>query len=312
MSSDEGVREEEPDLSSNEVIYKYKAAAEIINSNLALKFVVLECKPDAKIVEMCEKGDNFITEQCLQFCVLLMAVVAHTHVINDGPVIGSAADVLAAANTSAEVALRLVRPGKKNKDVVDAIQKVAAAYDCKTVEGILSHQLNQFVIDGNKVVFSVSNVDTTVIDAEFVENEVYVIDIVTSTSEGKVIMIIDVIGFMIFSFLFVELCNSEPKSLSEKYTTIYKRAVDKDYQLKMKSSNYIFSEIREKFTFMPFTLRALEDRKRQFLSLTECCIDELLQPYPVLYEKQGDLVAHIKFTVLLMANGSDKITSHQL
>lgn len=41
-----------------------------------------------------------------------IAVVAHTHVLQEGPVTGSAADVIAAANTAAEVALRLVRPGK--------------------------------------------------------------------------------------------------------------------------------------------------------------------------------------------------------
>ena len=39
--------------------------------------------------------------------------MAHTHVLQEGPVTGKAADVLAAANTAAEVALRLVRPGKK-------------------------------------------------------------------------------------------------------------------------------------------------------------------------------------------------------
>ncbi|KAG6497625.1 hypothetical protein ZIOFF_045529 [Zingiber officinale] len=44
-------------------------------------------------------------------------VVAHTHVIQEGPVIGRAADVIDAANIAAEVALRLVRPGKK-KDLV--------------------------------------------------------------------------------------------------------------------------------------------------------------------------------------------------
>lgn len=77
----------------------------------------------------------------------------------------------------------------------------------------------------------------------------------------------------------------------------------------------------------------------------ECVNHDLLQPYPVLYEKPGnltwgqisklvtfffeiyfsvsllhdfggdcagDLVAHIKFTVLLMPNGSDRITSHTL
>lgn len=75
----------------------------------------------------------------------------------------------------------------QNKDVTDAIQKVAAAYDCKIVEGVLSHQLKQFVIDGNKVVLSISNPETRVDDAEFEENEVYAIDIVTSTGEGKVI-----------------------------------------------------------------------------------------------------------------------------
>lgn len=42
-----------------------------------------------------------------------IAVVGHTHVIQEGPVTGRAADVIAAANTAAEVALRLVRPGKK-------------------------------------------------------------------------------------------------------------------------------------------------------------------------------------------------------
>lgn len=42
-----------------------------------------------------------------------IAVVAHTHVLHEGPVTGRAADVIAAANTAAEVALRLVRPGKK-------------------------------------------------------------------------------------------------------------------------------------------------------------------------------------------------------
>jgi hypothetical protein len=57
---------------------------------------------------------------CFPFCSDMgchidgfIAVVAHTHVIANGPVTGRAADVLAAANTAAEVAMRLVRPGKK-------------------------------------------------------------------------------------------------------------------------------------------------------------------------------------------------------
>ncbi|GAB2211670.1 hypothetical protein Droror1_Dr00024996 [Drosera rotundifolia] len=135
-----------------------------------------------------------------------IVVVAHTHVIQDGPVTDRKADVITAANTTAEVALRLVRSGKKSKDVTKAIQRVTAAYDCKIVEGVLSHQLKQFVIDGNKVVLSVSTPEVRV-DAEFEENEVYAVDIVVSTGEGK------------------------PKLLDEKQTTIYKRAVDKNYHV---------------------------------------------------------------------------------
>jgi curved DNA binding protein len=160
-----------------------------------------------------------------------VAVVAHTHMLCDGPVKGRAADVLMACHTAAEVALRLVRPGRKNKEVTEAIQKVAAAYDCKIAEGVLSHQMKQFVIDANKVILSVANSETRVDDAEFEENEVYAIDVVTSTGEGK------------------------PRLLDEKQTTIYKRAVDKSYHLKMKASRFIFSEINTKFPIMPFTAR---------------------------------------------------------
>lgn len=331
MSDDER-EERELDLSYPEVVTKYKSAADIVNR--ALQLVLSQCKPKAKIVDLCEQGDVFIREQtgnmyknvkkkiergvAFPTCISVnnvvchfsplasdesvleegdvvkidmgchidgfIAVVAHTHVIQEGPVTGRKADVIAAANTAAEVALRLVRPGKKNKDVTEAIQKVAEAYDCKIVEGVLSHQMKQFVIDGNKVVLSVSSPDMRVDDAEFEENEVYSVDIAASTGEGK------------------------PRMLDEKQTTIYKRAVDKNYHLKMKASRYIFSEINQKFPIMPFTARALEE-KRARLGLVECVNHDLLQPYPVLHEKPGDYVAHIKFTVLLMPNGSDRVTS---
>lgn len=47
-----------------------------------------------------------------------IAIVAHTHVLQEGPITGRAADVIAAANTAAEVALRLVKPGRKVKYVL--------------------------------------------------------------------------------------------------------------------------------------------------------------------------------------------------
>ena len=43
--------------------------------------------------------------------------------------------------------------------------------------------------------------------------------------------------------------------------------------------------------------------------MTELLSRELLHEYPVLYEKQGELVAHFKSTVLLTANGSDQLSA---
>lgn len=57
-----------------------------------------------------------------------IAVVAHTHVLQEGPVTGRAADVIAAANTAAEVALRLVRPGKKVIFFACMIHKVCCTF----------------------------------------------------------------------------------------------------------------------------------------------------------------------------------------
>ncbi|KAL7244837.1 hypothetical protein ACSBR2_000232 [Camellia fascicularis] len=59
MSDDER-EEKELDLSSPEVVTKYKSTVEIVNK--ALQLVLSECKPKAKIVDICEKDDSFIRE----------------------------------------------------------------------------------------------------------------------------------------------------------------------------------------------------------------------------------------------------------
>jgi hypothetical protein len=72
--------------------------------------------------------------------------------------------------------------------------------------------------------------------------------------------------------------------LDEKETTVYKRALDQEYKLKLKASRSIFSEINKKHPTMPFTTRNL-DSKQSRLGLVECLNHGLLHPYPVLHEK---------------------------
>jgi methionine aminopeptidase len=92
---------------------------------------------------------------------------------------------------------------------------------------------------------------------------------------------------------------------------IYKRVAGEGYKLKLAASRTVFGEVIKKYPSLPFTLRSLEAKNAR-LGLPECVNHDLLQPYPVLHEKQSALVAQFKATVLLMPNGSDRITSAPL
>eukprot|EP01089_Gocevia_fonbrunei_P020742 TRINITY_DN7797_c0_g1_i3.p1 TRINITY_DN7797_c0_g1~~TRINITY_DN7797_c0_g1_i3.p1 ORF type:complete len:317 (-),score=83.77 TRINITY_DN7797_c0_g1_i3:68-1018(-) len=204
-------------------------------------------------------------------------------------VTGRKADVICAAHFAAEAALRLFRPGKTNADITKAISDIADAFSCKPIEGVLSHQLKRYVIDGYNVILNKETLDHKVDEVTFQENDIFAIDIIMSTGEGK------------------------PRETgSDGRTSIYKRAMDKTYKLKMPASRYTFSEMTKKFSSMPFTLRNFTDEKRAKLGITECVKHELVDSYPVLTEKDGEFVAQYKFTALITANDTKKITGHGL
>ena len=84
-----------------------------------------------------------------------IAVVANTVVLMgdaNAPVTGQQADVMQAAITAGEAAIRKLRPGSTNNEVAAAIAKVAEDFGVNVVEGVLTHAMKRFVIDGNKVV----------------------------------------------------------------------------------------------------------------------------------------------------------------
>jgi len=79
----------------------------------------------------------------------------------------------------------------------------------------------------------------------------------------------------------------------------------------MQASRTVFKEINTRFPALPFTFRELEgtssrEASSSRLGIVECLSHGLLHPYPVMYEKSGELVAQFKTTVLLMPNGSDR------
>lgn len=350
MSSDSSsnASDTELDLSNTDVVTKYKAAAEIANA--ALKAVIAECKVGAKLVDIADKGDALIEDlaskvykgkkidkgiafpTCLSVnsvvghycppaddatalaegdCVKIdlgahidgwIAVGAHTVILSPEPIRGRDADLLAATAACTEAALRVIRPGHKAKELAPVLEKIAASFGCSVVEGVLCHQMKQAVIDGHKTApnrvapvegatpqqqAQAASAAAKEGENEFEEGEAWAVDVVLSTGVGSA------------------------RVLDEKATTIYKRALDVEYSLKMKASRAVFSEVSKRFSTMPFALRALATPGAR-LGVIECVNHYLLQAYPVLHERAGERVAQLKTTVLLMPNGSDRITGAPL
>ena len=53
------------------------------------------------------------------------------------------------------------------------------------MENVLSHQMKRFVMDANKTIPNKENPDAPAEEVVFEEGEIYAIDIVMSTGEGK-------------------------------------------------------------------------------------------------------------------------------
>ncbi|XP_044761912.1 proliferation-associated protein 2G4-like [Coccinella septempunctata] len=333
MADDKDVAEKT--IAEDLVVTKYKMAGEIVNR--VLKQVIDKCVSGASVREICQFGDQLLTEEtskvfkkekelkkgiafptCISVnnCIChfspvptepdytlkdedvtkvdlgahidgFIAVVAHTIVIgasSENKVTGRRADVVLAAHYASQAALRLIKAGNETYAVTDAVQKVAEAYKCKPVEGMLSHQLKQFKIDGEKTIIQ-NPTDAQKKEHEkfeFDKYEVYAMNVLISTGEG--------VG-----------------KETETRVSVYKKT-DEMYQLKLKASRTFYTEVRQKHGNMPFNLRSFQDETKAKMGVVECVKNKLIEPFQVLYDKSGEFVAQFKFTVLLMPNGPHKIT----
>merc|ERR1712055_505683 len=176
------------------------------------------------------------------------------------------------------------KPGNETYEVTETVTKIAEAFNCKPVEGMLSHQLEQNRIDGEKTIIqNPSEAQRKEQDKfEFALHEVYGVDVLISTGEGQ----------------------GREKNAK---ITVYKKTED-TYMLKMKTSREFYSRVSKQFGSMPFNLRSLEEEKKARMGVVECVTHKLIEPFQVLYDKEGAYVAQYKFTVLLMPNGPHKIT----
>mmetsp|Transcript_15753 Transcript_15753/g.23866 ORF Transcript_15753/g.23866 Transcript_15753/m.23866 type:complete len:399 (+) Transcript_15753:85-1281(+) len=343
-SEEEAEEEEATDLSNSDVCTKYQEASKIVN--LTLEGLVSQCVPGAKVVDLCQFGttvmeaaakklytkkvNGVLLDRGVAFPVCIsvndvvcnhsplsseeveplkvgdvvkmdlgchldgyIAVAAHTVVVKDGDSPPEPSEPLSnvavAAYNAMLVAAHSIAAGKSNVDVTKAVERVATHYGVNPISSVRMHQMKRFVLDGVKEIALKEPTPEELEEGEeklptckFEQGEVYAVDVAMSTGDGK----------------------ARPGELR---TTVFKRNVETNYKLKMKSSRYVLSEVDKKFPTLPFTLRHFTDEKQAKMGITECVSHGLVTPYPSLHQHAGE-VAHFKCTVLLLPSGTSRVT----
>lgn len=324
-------------ITNQSIFTKYQTAADI--TNRAMEAVIAACVEGAKAIDLCKLGDKVIEEESKKVynkgnikkgiafptCVSPDDIICHvsplegepdseitlkngsivrielgchidgyiTHsahtlkvgATKENPAAGREGDVIEAAHQSCEAILRSLRNGKRSYEITDLIQKLTKEYECIPIEGMISHAIHQDNMEGEKTIMlnPTDEQRRQVPEVTLEEGDAYVIDVLVTTSDGKL----------------------KPHT---GRTTIYKKNVDATYQLKMKASRNLYTEICTKFGNMGFSLRSLDDANKAKLGITECQAHRLVNGYPMLETKENEIVAHFMFTALMMPSGPTRIT----
>uniref|UniRef100_A0A7S4KWX1 Peptidase M24 domain-containing protein n=1 Tax=Paramoeba aestuarina TaxID=180227 RepID=A0A7S4KWX1_9EUKA len=211
-----------------------------------------------------------------------VSTFADTLVVGKETVTGKKADVIRAAQSALDIVTHALRPGVSYYAITNLIEKVAQEYGVNSAEGVLSHRTSRYIIDTVHVITGKDTPEGKVRDMEIEENEVWAIDIVMTTGTGK-------------------LKNKESRPL------VYKKTLDSSHQLKLQASRDVLNEVNQKCQTFPFSVRNLT-QKRARIGLQECVRSDVIDPYPILYEKEGEHVAHVKSTILVTPSKIERIT----
>lgn len=217
-------------------------------------------------------------------------IVAETFIVGESesePITGKKADLITSAWKASEAATRTFKPGNKNWDVTNIVDKVVKDYETVALESMLSHNQQQNVLYGSKeIILNPTKENKTQMDTyKFEENEVYGLDILVSTSaDGKV-------------------------KKSDFNTSLYK-LTGNSYSLKMKSSHQVLGEFKAKSNGpFPYNIKNFDDSRKARVGLIECVNHQVILAYDIMTEKPGEFVAQFFTTFAITKNGILQFTT---
>lgn len=232
------------------------------------------------------------------------ANVAHTVVAHENPTEvtkGRAADAILAAYHGLHAALRQMYEKKHtNYHATESIKIACEEYGVEAVEGVISHRMTRDVVDGQEGIINKVTFDQKVDLRNYEVGDVFAVDVVVSTGEGK------------------------PKESGAK-SSVLKRCIENTYNLKSESARKFLSLAEINFQTFPFSLNYFDNEENLKMKgkvenvanvvkvgIVECLRNELFTSYPVLVEKEGDIVAQFKYTVAVRQDKPIVIAGHLL
>lgn len=203
------------------------------------------------------------------------AVLAHTIVVG-GAKTEEDQRLLSAGFNGLQTLLKSVGPGKVNHDATANLCKVLEDYKVSPLEGVLSHELGKYALNGEFCISGSESVEHRVKKHEMKVNEIYALDVIVSANpkEGKT-------------------------KQSELRTTCFKRNIDETYDLKTKMARSFLNDIKTNCHDFGFSISFLKNQLEARVGSSECLKTGHLEPYPVIQEKSGANVAHFKWTVAI-------------
>lgn len=203
---------------------------------------------------------------------------------------GVTGNVLVATRQCVEACLRLLKPGTMGSQLREMVHKLAHTYGCEPIMGVCSHTIGRYNLDGSKIiVWKDTSPEKQADDCAIEENDIFVIDIVLSSGEGK------------------------PMEVEAK-TNIYMKQPGQQINLKSKAARALISEVSKNHADFPFAIRNLQNAEANLpairLGINES--QSLLIPYPVLCVNPNEIVGHAKLVIAVTKAGPIVISGMQL
>lgn len=218
------------------------------------------------------------------------AIIGETFIVGesaDAPITGKKADLLHSAWNASEAAVRLLKPGNKNWEITNTVDKIAKIFETSAVQSMLSHNQEKNVLYGPKeIIINPAKEHKNQMETHhFREFEVYGLDILVSTStEGKV--------------------------KKSKYKTTLHKLTGNNYSLRLKTSQEALKQFKEKVTGpFPANVKIFDEPRKVRIGLIECSNHEVVLPYDIMEDKSSEFIAQYFTTVAITPKGTVKYTS---